>query len=79
MTSKPKLYGWYSPKQAKRGGRVLYSLPDSPSTQIVTHITRTPDHGTEFDDIRFLGEVGEFIERLDWGETMPHYSPHSLR
>ena len=79
MTSKPKLYGWYSPKQAKRSGRILYSLPDSPSNQIVSHVTCVPKHGTDYDDIRFLGEIGEFIERLDWGETMPHSITYSWR
>lgn len=55
-------HGWYSEKQrdvAKKG--FAYLTPDG--TQIeVSCVTRSNvDHGTLFDDIRYMGKVTKFV------------------
>lgn len=58
------MYGWYSAKQAELlEGATYYYLADDPSRKVtVTQVTQTMEHNTGWDDIEYVGEVGQFIK-----------------
>ena len=64
MKKQNEFYCWYSPKQAKVVGEVIYLIDGI--NKKVTVVSNSLDHGCLFDDLVFLGR-GTFIERLTKG------------
>lgn len=64
-------YAVYSKKQAKIGGKIVWSKPDG-SRVIATEVSEDPNFvKSEWDDKEFLGEVVSFVERLSYGRLGP--------
>lgn len=61
---KPKLYGVYSVKQRQLMGACLYSTPAG-GTLLITAAGPSRNAGSSWDDTQLLGEVSEFIRRVE--------------
>ena len=60
-TTKPKpeaFYAWYSDKQAKSRGVVVWRTEDGRKV-LTTQITPDEHHGTEWEDTAYVGQVKE--------------------
>ena len=55
----PMEHAWYSDEQAKLRGVVVWRTPDGRKVR-ATQITSDKEHGTEFEDIRYVGRVVSF-------------------
>jgi hypothetical protein len=55
-------YGWWSPKQTEHGYYVWKTA--SGEEVYVTLVTPTLEHGTEWKDIEYVGEVKTFVRRI---------------
>ncbi len=51
-------HAWYSQSQAWVAGHVTYQRPDGTTYQVTT-ISSRPEHGCGWDDMRYLGVIGE--------------------
>ena len=56
-------HAWYSAKMAELRGTYLYQSKSDPSVTIEAAIVNASptEHGTGWDDMVYLGEVGKFI------------------
>ena len=59
-------HGWYSVKQQKVGGSCHYRRANGEIVEITT-VSRSKDHGTGWDDMAYVGEVEEFVDKVSDG------------
>ena len=59
---KPAKFGWYSKEMAERNGTVIYEKLGGGELE-VTCVTSDGNHGTAWPDIRFVGEVTEYVRK----------------
>ena len=70
-TPQEKLHGWFSQKQSKKLTLLTwrknivqiglwYQQKDTNKRVLVTMVTSKSSHGTSFDDIKYMGELGDF-------------------
>lgn len=63
MTEKQKLYGWQSDLHDADWGSVIWSGVDGHEVEVST-VTESPDDsGTGWPDIKFVGEVVEYLRQ----------------
>lgn len=63
-TNKVK-HGWYSDKQLKCTGK-LFIYKDLKGNQVkLTMVSNTLEHGCKYDDITYVGEVKDFVRKID--------------
>jgi len=55
-------YGWYSVRQAKLAGTVIFRTPDGKEVEC-SMTSSSKEHGTGWDDIALIGEVVEYVRR----------------
>jgi hypothetical protein len=58
--------GWYSVEQSKLGGVIRYKNAAGEIVE-VTSVTDTMEHGMHFEDMAYVGEVVQFVERVSYG------------
>lgn len=58
-------YGWFSKKQAAIAGYCLYVLPNGSGTVRVSMTTSTRETTSTFDDIQYVGVVGQWMATYD--------------
>ena len=56
-------HGWYSAKQSKLAGEIVYTTPDG-SEVVLTEVSPTKDYPSEWDDVEYVGPVVSFVRRL---------------
>lgn len=73
------MFAWFSEKQSKLGGVVRYRTVNG-STVDASAVAKTADAIPQWDDVIYLGEVTEFVERLSDGEMsdMENDSPEEF-
>ena len=59
-------HGWYSEKQRRVAGMVLYATRDGGEVG-VTMVTRTREHSVGWDDYVYVGEVTRYVRDLEKG------------
>ena len=60
-------YGWYSVRQSKICGVIVYKTADGKEVEVTT-VSPTMDHMTHWDDISYVGPVTDFVRRVSFGE-----------
>ncbi len=74
-TKKKASFGWYSEQMAAQCGTVIYEGLNGGEIE-VTCVTSDGNHGTAWPDIRFVGEVTEYVRRGKpdpWGFLDPGF------
>lgn len=79
------IYGWYSQKQAKIGGEIVYEKVNGEHV-LVTEISDGPCPCGRWNDYKSKGFMSKFIDRVshgEFGETQPlvlmDYTPEPFR
>ena len=71
-----KRYGWFSQEMYDQNGGHIYETLEGGQV-LVTGTSRTEDHGIGFPDVRFVGMVGEHVERVERRKNRSEYK-HKL-
>jgi hypothetical protein len=72
------MHGWYSVRQSRVGGVLLYQTPDG-NTVEVTSVTDDVEHHTEWDDIAYIGVVCKYLGHKTEGKLSRGYNPENMR
>ena len=66
-----RMRAYYSQKMADMDGTILYRGVDGSDVCCSTVSKLDGDHGTKWDDIKFVGLVEGMIARKSWGRLVP--------
>lgn len=69
MANRDKVYGWWSEKQVSIGGYSIYTKADGSRVKVSMVSSTVDRHETYWDDIVSLGEVENFVVRVEPDET----------
>ena len=58
------MYAFYSEKQRPYTGIVIWNSKDGKEIEC-TEVSKTMEHESQFDDVKFLGEVETYVRRKE--------------
>jgi hypothetical protein len=64
-----ELHGYYSAEQALAWGCVIYTLMATGEEVQVTAVYYTPTESTKYPDMRYVGQLKEYVRRLHEGKN----------
>lgn len=72
------MHGWYSVRQSRINGVLLYQTPDGNVVE-VTSVTDDVEHHTGWDDIAYIGVVSKYVGRRTEGKLSREFTPENVR
>lgn len=68
---KKVLHGFYSVKQSKVTGVVVYKTPDGKEVEVTSVHDDRNNHGIMWDDVAYIGVVSSYVKRISEAQPKP--------